>query len=47
MKDGGHGIGCFYLFRRRKLLLENLRLCWGTHDMLVPMMLLGGVCECV
>ena len=22
-----------------KLLLENLKLCWGTHDMLVPMLL--------
>lgn len=28
-----------YLFLRMKLLLENLKLCWGTHDMLLPMLL--------
>lgn len=27
-----------YLFLRMKLLLENLKLCWGTHDMLLPML---------
>lgn len=31
-----------YLFLRMKLLLENLKLCCGTHDMLVPMLLGSG-----
>lgn len=36
---------CSYLFLRMKLLLENLKLCWGTHDMLLPMLLSSmGVC---
>lgn len=29
---------CSYLFLRMKLLLENLKLCWGIHDMLLPML---------
>ncbi len=33
-----------YLFLRMKLLLENLKLCWGTHDILLPMLILG---QCV
>lgn len=31
-----------YLFLRMKLLLENLKLCCGTHDMLVPILLGSG-----
>lgn len=33
---------CSYLFLRMKLLLENLKLCCGTHDMLVPILLGSG-----
>jgi len=33
-----------YLFLRMKLLLENLKLCWGTHDILLPMLILDSVC---
>lgn len=37
-----------YLFLRMKLLLENLKLCWGTHDILLPMLLsCVGLCASV
>lgn len=39
---GTVGQASSYLFLRMKLLLENLKLCCGTHDMLVPILLGSG-----
>lgn len=45
LTDSTVWLSCSYLFLRMKLLLENLKLCCGTHDMLVPILLgSGGVC---
>lgn len=38
LSETERGTGASYLFLRIKLLLENLKLCWGTHDMELPIL---------
>lgn len=38
LSEAERGPGASYLFLRIKLLLENLKLCWGTHDMELPIL---------